>query len=72
LKRVKDSTLSVSAAGSVSRDSLKKQNIWKIDNEHDGNIDDAEERSSLAWNNTIKALQAAKLRVTLNGIASLM
>jgi hypothetical protein len=27
LKRVKDSTLSVSAAGSVSRDSLKKQNI---------------------------------------------
>ena len=72
LKKVKNATLSVATGGSISRDSLKKANVWNPDNEYDGNEDDAKERSEKAWNSTIKTLQAGKLRVTLNGIAALM
>ena len=74
LKAVKSkkNNISISTGGSVSRDSMKKNNVFIPNDDSDGNEDEAQERSKIAWSNTVSALQAAKLVVSLNNIAAMM
>lgn len=74
LKAVKSkkNNVSIGTGKSVSRDSMKKNNVFIPNNDNNGNEDEAQERSKTAWSNTVSALQAAKLVVSLNNIAAMM